>query len=180
MKKFIVIAVVLLVIAGGYYVFFSGKVLNQNNANSGANAGQQQGNSLDAEPGQVSNLPKKALKVTTLGGAVHEFDVEVAENDEDRKQGLMYRKSMAQNQGMLFIFEKADIQYFWMKNTLLSLDIIFVDEGGKVVQVAHNAQPCFEKHCDLYSSMKLARYVLEINGGLANSLGLKEGDTVTW
>lgn len=178
MKKFIVGAIVVALLGGGgYYFLSSGKMAVQNNNSNGQNSST---NSLDKEPAAQATLPTKNLKILTSDGKTHEFIVEEVNKDEDRKRGFMYRKFLDQDKGMLFIFEKAEIQYFWMKDTLIPLDIIFLDESGKVVQIAEKAQPCFVQHCDLFSSIKASRYVVELNGGIAGMIGLKVGDKVSW
>ena len=106
------------------------------------------------------------------------FDVEVARTVAQRARGLMFRKSMPQDQGMLFVFDDDTVRSFWMKNTLIPLDMIFVDKDGKVVSVRENVQPCREKdssYCPTYSSVLPARYVLEINAGLAQFHHIQKG-----
>ncbi len=107
-----------------------------------------------------------------------QFGVEVARTVAQRARGLMFRKSMPQDQGMLFVFDDEVIRNFWMKNTLIPLDMIFVDKDGKVVSVRENVQPCREKDssfCSTYSSVSPARYVLEINAGLAQFHHIQAG-----
>lgn len=107
-----------------------------------------------------------------------QFGVEIARTAAERTRGLMFRESMPQDQGMLFIFDDDTPRNFWMKNTLISLDMIFVDKDGKVVSVRENVQPCREKDssfCPTYSSVLPARYVLEINAGLAQFHHIQAG-----
>lgn len=111
-----------------------------------------------------------------------EFEVEIADSVEERAQGLMNRKSMLDNQGMFFIFPKPDNLTFWMKNTYLPLDMIFIDQDWQVVKIAKTAQPCLEeddKKCPYYRSEVNAQYVLEIKAGLAENKGIKEGDKIS-
>jgi len=89
----------------------------------------------------------------------------------------MGRKNLAEDAGMLFIFDKEGFYPFWMKDTLIPLDIIWIDENNKIVYIAGNAQPCVQ-NCKNYDPPKEAKYVLEINGGLADKLNIKIGDTV--
>jgi len=107
-----------------------------------------------------------------------EVTVEIADTRAERTKGLMYRysESLPQDHGMFFIFEKEDALTFWMKNTLIPLDMVFFDRDYKVVSVVKNAQPCKKEPCDLYPSAKAAKFVLEVNGGFADSINLKEGD----
>lgn len=106
------------------------------------------------------------------------IDVEIADSPEERIRGLMYRDFLTENSGMLFIFDNSDILEFWMKNTLISLDIIYIDENMKIVKIIENVQPCLEDPCESYSSSFPAKYVLEVNAGEADKLGIKEGDFV--
>lgn len=104
------------------------------------------------------------------------FQVEIADNALLRQQGLMFREHLDENKGMLFIFEENGIYPFWMKNTLIPLDIIWLDSNGNVVYIEKNVQPCKEEMCKPYNPKKMARYVLEINANISNELGLKIGD----
>lgn len=105
------------------------------------------------------------------------IDVEIAETDEARHKGLMYRDGMEETQGMLFIFPKEEPQGFYMKNTLLPLDIIFVNSKKEVVKIYKNTTPLSEQ--DL-PSVKPAIYVVEVNGGFTDKFSIKEGDYIDW
>jgi uncharacterized membrane protein (UPF0127 family) len=105
------------------------------------------------------------------------IDAEIAETDEKRHVGLMYRESMAENQGMLFIFDKEELQGFYMKNTLIPLDIIFVDSKKKIVKIHKNTKPLDES--DL-PSVKPTLYVVEVNAGFTDKYKIKEGDLIDW
>ena len=105
------------------------------------------------------------------------IDVEIAESDETRHQGLMFRESMQENQGMLFIFDKEEQQGFYMRNTLIPLDIIFINSKKKIVKIHKNAIPLDET--DL-PSMKPSIYVVETNGGFTDKFKIKEGDYIDW
>jgi len=102
------------------------------------------------------------------------FKIEVAETEAQEQRGLMYRTSMPDDHGMLFIFDKPDIINFWMHNTRIPLDIIFLDKDGKVL-VIHNRQPMDDTGMGPDSP---AQYVIELNLGAADKLGLKKGDKV--
>tara|TARA_Y100000310_G_C20097983_1_gene541357 strand:+ start:88 stop:519 length:432 start_codon:yes stop_codon:yes gene_type:complete len=104
------------------------------------------------------------------------FDVMLALTDDERALGLMYREQMDSDSGMLFVYHEEDIRRFWMKNTKINLDLIWLDASGEVVHIEHDVQPCVE-NCSIY--MGEGQYVLEINGGLANSLGMTEGSLLT-
>ena len=105
-------------------------------------------------------------------GVTAQFNIELAIKPDEQAQGLMFRESMPQFSGMLFINERPRRVSFWMKNTPISLDILFIDETGVVQTIKHSATPL-----DLtpIPGGDHIQYVLEINGGLANLLGLSEG-----
>lgn len=104
-------------------------------------------------------------------GKVH-FRVEIADDEAERARGLMMRESMPRGAGMLFVFEESRPVSFWMENTLIPLDMIFVDESGKVMRVHHEAIPGDRSQIP---SGGPVRFVLEINGGMARALGISEG-----
>lgn len=119
------------------------------------------------QPSQTPPTPQKRV-----------IQAKVARTDKDRETGLMFLHQLPHDMGMIFLFPKADIQSFWMKNTLIPLDIIFIDAQMKIVNIAKAAQPCKKDPCPYYKSTGPALYVLEINGGLSDALGLKVGDKV--
>jgi len=103
----------------------------------------------------------------------HCFSLEFANTPETRRQGLMHRDSLDQNTGMLFIFPTPKKARFWMKDTKMPLDIIWLSTQLKVIHIKHNATPFSTE--SLIPPEK-AKYVLEINGGIANKLGIQRGD----
>lgn len=107
----------------------------------------------------------------------HCFEVELAQTQQERTRGLMSRENLDPNQGMLFIFEEEAEHLFWMKDTLISLDIIWINHDKEVVFIKEKAQPC-EKECEIIESKKKAKYVLEINGGEVGTAGIKIGDKI--
>ncbi|MDF1732277.1 MAG: DUF192 domain-containing protein [Minwuia sp.] len=115
-----------------------------------------------------------SLTVETAGGE-RRFAVELADDGASRRRGLMFRQSMPLDHGMLFDFEREQPLSFWMKNTPLPLDIIFIDRRGIIVHIHHRAVPYDETPIP---SMKPASAVLEINGGVARLIGIAEGDRV--
>jgi hypothetical protein len=104
------------------------------------------------------------------------FLVELMRTIAERAHGLMYREQMENNRGMLFIFPIEGFYDFWMKNTLIPLDIIWLDENYQVVDVKNNAAPCLQESCPSFVSSREAKFVLEINGGQTDKIGLKVGD----
>ena len=119
--------------------------------------------------------PLKTISIVTKDGKRHDFKIELALTDAQRNQGLMNRTEMARDAGMLFYFEDFAPRSFWMKNTLISLDMIFMDEQGVITHIHDSAIPN-----DLTSvkSGGPARAVLEVNGGVSKTLGIKPGDQV--
>jgi|WetSurMetagenome_2_1015567.scaffolds.fasta_scaffold08716_8 uncharacterized protein len=103
------------------------------------------------------------------------YAVELAQTDEQRQTGLMGRESLDKDQGMLFVYGEEGIYTFWMKNTLIPLDMIWIDGNGTVVRIVKNAEPCGKEYCPSINPNKKARYVLEINGGEADRIGLVDG-----
>ena len=104
------------------------------------------------------------------------LNVEVAWKDADRIRGLQGRTSLEKDAGMLFIFAKSDAYGFWMKDTLISLDIVWISYEKKIVHIEHNVPPCTADPCPVYKSEESALYVLEASPGFADNL--KEGDRV--
>jgi hypothetical protein len=105
------------------------------------------------------------------------FDIELAEDEYETQTGLMHRGSMANNQAMLFIFPNVQMRSFYMKNTLIPLDIIYLDQSKKVVSIQKNAKPMDETSLP---SKAPAKYVLEINAGLTEALNIVEGDSISF
>lgn len=109
------------------------------------------------------------------------FEVELATDVAAQQRGLMFRDSMAADHGMLFVFNDLVQRTFWMKNTRIPLDILYFDENYKLVSAALRTPPCHsvDNNCPLYPSSGPAQYVLELNAGVAEKLGVKPGDTLT-
>lgn len=105
------------------------------------------------------------------------FFVELAKTNAQREEGLMFRNKLAENTGMLFIFDREDIYPFWMRNTLIPLDIIWIGSNNKVLFINENTQPCLQPECPPINPKIKAKYVLEINAGVAEKTGIKAGDS---
>ena len=101
------------------------------------------------------------------------FKVELAISVSQKAKGLMFRESLESDAGMLFIYDKEQKPDFWMKNTYIPLDIIWLNKDKEVVFIKRNLMPCKSKECPIISSDKDSQYVLEINAGTVDSLGLK-------
>jgi len=115
------------------------------------------------------------LTIQTAAGP-QKFAIELALTDAQMEQGLMYRRSMAPNAGMLFDFKQPTPVSMWMKNTVIPLDMLFLDTSGKVIDIHERAVP---QSTDIIASAVPARYVIELNGGTVDRLGIKIGDQVT-
>ncbi|HTO87498.1 MAG TPA: DUF192 domain-containing protein [Thermoanaerobaculia bacterium] len=109
-------------------------------------------------------------------GAV--YSVEVARTPEETSQGLMYRESLPPRTGMIFLFSDSSPHHFWMKNTMIPLDIIWMDGGGKVLFVSANTPPCRSDPCPTYGPDAAAPVVLEISAGAAAAEGVRVGSTL--
>lgn len=116
----------------------------------------------------------ESLSVSSAGG-VHDFSVEIVDTKESMARGLMHREHLDQGAGMLFDFKRVRHINFWMKNTLIPLDIIFIKADGTIANIAENTTPLSE---DSIPAAEPVLGVLEINGGLSAKLGIKPGDRV--
>ena len=114
--------------------------------------------------------PQK-LPSIRLNAGIHNIQAEVAQSPDERSTGLMFRKEMGTNEGMLFAFEQPAQQCFWMKNTLLPLSIAFIADDGSIVNIDHMKPQTLESHC----STKPVRFVLEMNEGWFDKRGIKPG-----
>ena len=112
----------------------------------------------------------------TIGTTV--ISVEVANTFEERQQGLMFRESLAENKGMFFVFDTVGKHSFWMKNTLIPLDMIFISEDLIIVDILQ-AEPCVGDPCKRYTPRAEVKYVLEVNKGYASTHNIQRGDRVT-
>ena len=105
------------------------------------------------------------------------FDVEVADNAAERERGLMFRDEMAADHGMIFIHDNEEPQAYWMKNTHIPLDILYFDHARKLVSAQQRVPPCsLGVNCPPFASEGPALYVLELNAGTAEAMGLQPGD----
>jgi uncharacterized membrane protein (UPF0127 family) len=104
------------------------------------------------------------------------FSAELATDDAQRQRGLMMRQSLPADHGMLFVFPRTEPQAFWMKNTLIPLDMLYFDAPRRLVSMQLNVPPCQADPCPVYPSEGPARYVLELSGGTARRIGVQPGD----
>ena len=114
------------------------------------------------------------LEIVTKSG-VHVFSVEMATTEQEKETGLMYRKELADGKGMLFDFTPEQEVSMWMKNTYISLDMIFIRADGRILRIAENTEPLSTK---IISSKGPARAVLEVVAGTAQKYGIRPGDRV--
>ena len=121
-------------------------------------------------------LPVETVRVVSAKGMVS-FKAEIADDDAERERGLMCRVEMADDHGMIFDFQPPRAEQFWMKNTVLPLDMLFVGANGRILDIVKQAKP-FDETAVPTRGPVTARAVIEINGGLADKLGLKVGDQV--
>ncbi len=113
----------------------------------------------------------------SLGTLKAKIDLEIADNDYERQLGLMNRKEMKENEGMIFIFPKQDYQSFWMRNTLISLDMIFVNDKKKVVTIHKNTKTLSDQS---YPSSAPSMFVVEVLAGFTDKHNIQVGDKIDW
>jgi len=135
-----------------------------------------------SQPAPVASVhPVSGLEVIPLAvsqnGKVHRFMVEVASNDDEQARGLMFRTEMGPDEGMIFPHSPPRQASFWMKNTVIPLDIIFIGVDGRISNISANAEPY---SLEPRSSQGLTTAVLELNGGRAAELGIVPGAKVEW
>lgn len=116
-----------------------------------------------------------SLEIVTADGAIHPFEIEIARKPSQQARGLMFRERMAADAGMLFIYDPPREISMWMKNTLIPLDMIFIDRDGTIIRIEKRTVP---GSLVPISSGKTARAVLEVNGGMTDRLGIAPGDVV--
>lgn len=124
----------------------------------------------------LERLPTATLSVES-GGRSHPFTVWIAATEPRRNQGLMYVKSLPASRGMLFLFDAPQVASFWMRNTLIPLDLLFIAPNGRIIRIAENAVPLSEATIE---SMGVVTGVLEVAGGTSQRLGLRAGDRVRY
>jgi len=126
-------------------------------------------------PALFPDLQQAKLQAKTAQGT-HDFSVWIAADDKSRERGLMFVRELPPDRGMLFLFEFPQEVAFWMKDTVLSLDLVFIDPAGEVLNIAANARPY---SLDPIESQGRVIAVLEVVAGTARTIGLKPGDTIT-
>jgi uncharacterized membrane protein (UPF0127 family) len=122
----------------------------------------------------LARTQTEALTIVTSSGR-HAFDVEIADSETEKAMGLMFRRSLPRRSGMLFVHDRAGELTMWMKNTFISLDMIFIRGNGVVHRIARGTEPFSE---DIISSQGDVTAVLELAAGVADEIGLKPGDKI--
>ena len=168
MKKIVAIILVIVLLFGG---LLSTGILNFSKNSDEPISEISTVHSAVAEP-----QFKKEGELTFLKNQ-EKLTIEIADNEEETTQGLMYRRSMPDSCGMVFIFADSQPRSFWMKNTYLPLDILYLDESKKIVTIQANRTPFSEEEIPSFEN---AKYVLEVNAGYCKRKGIEKGDVVKW
>lgn len=125
--------------------------------------------------GACAQADEREAVIETRDGAVHRFAVELALTPDEQRRGLMYREELAEDSGMLFFYPSCAHAQFWMMNTLIPLDMIFIEADGRIARIAEMTVP---ETLDAHDSGVPVNGVLEVKGGLTRRLGIGEGDFV--
>ncbi len=138
-------------------------------------------NSLELDNSTNTNQKQDSLKKVTVTIRDKKVIAELADSPAKQSKGLMFRESMNENSGMLFVFNNSSIRSFWMANTKIELDMIWADENKKIVFIHNNVPPCtktgnLQAYCTRYKPDMPAKYVLEVNGGWVKKNNIKLGD----
>lgn len=160
-------ALLALVVAGIGLVIFSGRGTAQNEA--------QEVTPLRIPPPLAQTNTQEPITIRKQNGEALYFNVELALTPTQQAKGLMHRTEMAEDAGMLFVFNSIQKLSFWMKNTLIPLDMLFLHPDGSIHHIHHNAKPQDETSI---TSEFPSKALLELNGGTADKMGIKEGDQV--
>jgi uncharacterized membrane protein (UPF0127 family) len=128
-------------------------------------------------PGNQSNNQSSSGSTQLLEVCIEQtcFEAEIADSPKERAKGLMFREKLEEDKGMLFVYPEERTYNFWMKNTLIPLDIIWISADKRIVHI-EEAMPCEEEPCKIYSPEKEAQFILEIKGGMAEKKGIEIGD----
>lgn len=130
------------------------------------------------------NSPSYIQDKTTLSiqseNSIILVEVEIADELQEQIKGLMFRQDLDWDDGMLFVYESEKKRSFWMKNTLIPLDMLFIDADFRIIDIKEDVQPCKTESCPTYPSMFPAKYVLEVNAGFVMTNNIKIGDSVMW
>ncbi|PSL44933.1 hypothetical protein CLV51_105306 [Chitinophaga niastensis] len=152
---------------------------DNNSSNTAPDTGTVVSNVQTATANGTAFKKEATLAFLSKSGAdtLRKIDIQLAQTDQQREDGLMYRKSMTDEQGMLFIFNDMEERSFWMKNTYISLDIIYIADNMEIVSIQKYATPLSEQSLP---SFKKAKYVLEVNGGFCDKYHIGYGDKIAY
>lgn len=172
MKKILVSAIGLLIVLGSIQVWISVNCIETE---------RELGlfSCLDVDDIQLQSVEKQHLLILTDTEEIL-VNVEIVDTPQERSRGLMFREHLDQDSGMFFVFERQDILAFWMKNTLIPLDMLFIDENFEIVEIKKSVPPCFEEPCPNYPTKKPAKYVLEVNEGFVERNNIKVSDKILY
>jgi len=126
---------------------------------------------------QDVGFAEDVLQIKSASGDIFEFNIELAESPEQKSRGLMYRREMGADEGMLFLYRRDQVVTMWMANTFLPLDMLFIERDGTIARIQANTLP---QSREVISSRKRVRAVLELNAGTARKLGIAPGDKVLY
>lgn len=132
---------------------------------------------MEVEKGTPQDMEPVILKIISSNGAVKELNLKIADTEEELKTGLMFVKEMAEDAGMLFVLDKPQVNTMWMKNTLIPLDMIFINADKKIVKIHKNAIP--HDLTPISTEFKV-KYIIELNGGMTDKLGISIGDMLEY
>jgi len=168
MKKIVAITLVIVLIFGG---LISTGILDFSKNSAESVTEKSIENAAIPEP------PFKKEGELTFLRNQKKLTIEIADNDAETTQGLMFRRSMPDSCGMIFVMKENEPHSFWMKNTYIPLDIIFIDESKKIVTIQSNTTPFSEAEVPSYEK---AKFVLEVNAGYCKRKGIEKGNLVKW
>ena len=158
----------ILTICGSFFLFSSGCIEEKQNTIS-PKASTRFHEPEFRKEGELTFIKKgEKSKIVTI-------DIEIADTLHEKRIGLMYRKSMADRKGMLFIFDNMRAQFFWMKNTYIPLDMVFIGKGMEIVGIAKNTTPLSEELIPVHDE---SQYIVEVNAGFTDTYGIHVGDYI--
>jgi len=126
----------------------------------------------------ANNIGNESLSKVCFGAKC--FYVELAVTPEERSRGLIFREHLDPDKGMLFIYQDEGVHYFWMKNTLIPLDMLWINGNREIIVISKDVQPCQTSQCPPIGPEQNVQYVLELNGGTSDKIGLAVGDKITF
>ena len=135
-------------------------------------------NTASGNESSTNNSGNESLSKVCFGAKC--FYVELAATSEERARGLMFREYLDPDKGMLFIYQDEGVHYFWMKNTLIPLDMVWINGNREVICISKDVQPCQTSQCPSIGPGQKVQYVLELNGGTSDEIGLAIGNRITF